>query len=143
MADQGRHLVPLVPQEPMPAATDVDRGFVLVELGALLAALDALLERRFDAFAAELEARSRGQMEPTRDGRDKNRTPRLADVEPMLTVRDVARALNVDPKTIYRHVRSDTLPSPTRVGGLLRWNATEFRRWLEGQRDGSPHDGTR
>ena len=55
--------------------------------------------------------------------------------EPLWTVRDVARFLNVHPKSIARLVARDGLPC-ARVGTRLRFAPVELHRWLQARKEG-------
>lgn len=50
----------------------------------------------------------------------------------LYTLADVVRILQVDERTIRRHVRAGRLPEPLRIGQLLRWHAGRFDSWIDG-----------
>ena len=50
--------------------------------------------------------------------------------EPLLSVEELARALQVTTGTVYRLVREDGLPG-VRVGGQWRFRREELERWLD------------
>ena len=52
------------------------------------------------------------------------------EVEPALTVRDVATFLNVDEKTIYRFVTKGNLPG-FKVLGSWRFQRVDLNLWIE------------
>ena len=52
--------------------------------------------------------------------------------EPLLSVEDLARTLQVTTGTVYRLVREDGLPG-VRVGGQWRFRREELERWLDGR----------
>lgn len=51
-----------------------------------------------------------------------------------LSVKDMARLLNVSEKTIYRMIRSETIPC-FRVGGQWRFDRGEINSWIEDARN--------
>ena len=51
----------------------------------------------------------------------------------LLTVDDVAGALVVSAKTVRRWREEGKLPPALRIGGVIRWRASEFNSWIEGQ----------
>lgn len=55
------------------------------------------------------------------------------DVEPAMTVRDVAAFLNVDEKTIYRLVIKGELPG-FKVLGSWRFQLHDLKRWIEAKK---------
>ena len=48
-------------------------------------------------------------------------------MKPILTKEDVADLLACSVSTIYRRVESGDLPQPVRIGGLVRWRASDLR----------------
>ena len=50
-----------------------------------------------------------------------------------LSVKDIAKFLNVSEKTIYRMIRSETIPC-FRVGGQWRFDRGEINSWIEDRR---------
>jgi excisionase family DNA binding protein len=56
-----------------------------------------------------------------------------ADLEPALTVRDVAEFLNVDEKTIYRLVTKGELPG-FKVLGSWRFQRHDLDEWIESRK---------
>lgn len=50
--------------------------------------------------------------------------------EPLLSVEDLARTLQVTTSTVYRLVREDGLPG-VRVGGQWRFRPEDLARWLD------------
>lgn len=48
----------------------------------------------------------------------------------LLTARDLARLLRIDPRTLRELRHAGEVPPPIKVGRLLRWRATEVERWL-------------
>ena len=55
------------------------------------------------------------------------------DLEPAMTVRDVAIFLNVDEKTIYRLVTKGELPG-FKVLGSWRFQRRDLDKWIESQK---------
>jgi excisionase family DNA binding protein len=55
------------------------------------------------------------------------------EVEPALTVRDVATFLNVDEKTIYRLVTKGDLPG-FKVLGSWRFQKTDVQLWIDSRK---------
>jgi excisionase family DNA binding protein len=56
-----------------------------------------------------------------------------SEVEPAMTVRDVATFLNVDEKTIYRLVTRGELPG-FKVLGSWRFQKTDLASWVESRK---------
>lgn len=48
----------------------------------------------------------------------------------LLTVRDVARWLRISTRQVWRLLSGGKLPRPLRLGGAVRWQGEELRRWL-------------
>jgi excisionase family DNA binding protein len=57
----------------------------------------------------------------------------LTNVEPAMTVRDVAEFLNVDEKTIYRLVAKGELPG-FKVLGSWRFQRHDLDEWIESRK---------
>ncbi len=57
-----------------------------------------------------------------------------------LSVKDIAKLLNVSEKTIYRMIRSETIPC-FRVGGQWRFDRGEINSWVEDTRNFSRPEG--
>ena len=52
----------------------------------------------------------------------------------LLTVREVARRLNIGTRTVWRWSRSGELPAPVRLGKarrVVRWKAAEIEGYLQ------------
>ena len=63
----------------------------------------------------------------------------LADTTPaLLDVRAVARLLDCSTRHVYRLTDSDGMPTPVRLGALVRWNRNEIERWISA---GCPRQG--
>ena len=56
---------------------------------------------------------------------------------PVLTVRDVAKLLQVDEKTIYRLVKKKELPG-FKVAGTWRFKQEDIDEWIERQKEAAP-----
>ena len=56
---------------------------------------------------------------------------------PVLTVRDIARLLKVDEKTIYRLVKKKVLPG-FKVAGTWRFKQEDIDEWIEKQKAATP-----
>jgi len=63
------------------------------------------------------------------------------DLEPAMTVRDVAVMLNVDEKTIYRLVTKGELPG-FKVLGSWRFQKSDLDAWIEIQKIDARHTHT-
>jgi excisionase family DNA binding protein len=61
------------------------------------------------------------------------------DIEPALTVKEVASLLNVDEKTIYRLAQKGELPG-FKVAGAWRFQRADIRSWIHARKGlgGSP-----
>jgi len=49
------------------------------------------------------------------------------------TVKEVAAALKLGQRTIWRMVSTGALPKPIRLGRSVRWRRATIERWLEEQ----------
>ena len=49
----------------------------------------------------------------------------------MMTVREVAEALGVSERSVWRWSTDGTLPPGIRIGGSVRWSEKSIREWLE------------
>jgi predicted DNA-binding transcriptional regulator AlpA len=54
-----------------------------------------------------------------------------AQLEPLLTVEDLERLLQVDNRTIIRLCKKGRLPAPIKVGHANRWKPDEVARALD------------
>ena len=52
--------------------------------------------------------------------------------ERLLKVEEIASRLGVSRRTVYRLADVGQLPAPIRLGGMIRWRASEIERWLDG-----------
>ena len=48
----------------------------------------------------------------------------------MLTVNELARIMNCSPRTVYRLSDRGRIPTPVRLGGLVRWSRTVIEKWM-------------
>ncbi len=55
---------------------------------------------------------------------------RSSPLPELLTIRELARALKLSPRSIWRLVRKQQLPSPIRIGGSIRWRVGEVSSWI-------------
>lgn len=104
------------------------RSIPILDEDSLRAMLDELLVARLEDLGREIvEALSAGapQQEP-------------GPPDPMLTVSDMARLLQVDRKSIYRWRQDGVLPPCAVVGGCLRWNSSQVRTWLAERSSAEP-----
>ncbi len=56
-----------------------------------------------------------------------------SDIEPAMTVREVATLLNVDEKTIYRLAQRGELPG-FKVAGAWRFQRADIQSWIRSQK---------
>jgi len=56
--------------------------------------------------------------------------PADAPAAALLDVRAVATLLNCSPRHVYRLADAGRLPSPVRIGALVRWRRAELLDWL-------------
>lgn len=54
----------------------------------------------------------------------------IKDMEPLLTIRDLATLLRVHPRTIRRLCQAGRLPQPIKLGGSHRWRIEDIDRTL-------------
>jgi len=52
----------------------------------------------------------------------------------LLSISDVAHLLGCCSRTIARYIDRGQIPTPLRVGGLIRWPRVEIENWLAGSR---------
>ncbi|WP_137111125.1 AlpA family transcriptional regulator [Rhodobacter sp. SY28-1] len=52
-------------------------------------------------------------------------------VDPLLTVRESARILQISVPTFWRRVADGTVPKPVKLGGLSRWPESEILAVIE------------
>ena len=50
----------------------------------------------------------------------------------LLTIKEVAKTLQLNASTIHRLVRAGQIPPPIKVGpSAIRWRSNELQRWLD------------
>jgi excisionase family DNA binding protein len=49
----------------------------------------------------------------------------------LLTVKEVAWLLDCSPRSVYRLADAGRMPSPVRVGRLVRWRWGEIESWIK------------
>ena len=49
----------------------------------------------------------------------------------LLTVKEVAKRLNVSPRSIWTRIAKGELPAPIRIGRLSRWRWETILKWIE------------
>lgn len=52
-------------------------------------------------------------------------------VKQLLTVKEVAAALKVSPRQVWKLKTMGRLPWPVRLGRSVRWRADEIEAWIE------------
>ncbi len=50
---------------------------------------------------------------------------------PLLTVKDVAKMLQLSTRTIFRLAEKGSLPKPLRIGGSVRWQPKTIKEYLK------------
>ena len=58
-------------------------------------------------------------------------TTEQPSLQTLLTVNQVASAMNVSPRTIWRYLSTGRIPEPIRISGTVRWRSTEISFWIE------------
>jgi excisionase family DNA binding protein len=56
----------------------------------------------------------------------------VADPPALLDVQAVARLLNCSKRHIYRMSDAGRMPTPVRIGSLVRWRRGDIESWLAG-----------
>ena len=51
--------------------------------------------------------------------------------ERLLDIRQVAAVLDVSVRSVHRLRDGGKIPAPVRIGGSVRWRATEIDEWIE------------
>jgi excisionase family DNA binding protein len=57
--------------------------------------------------------------------------PPVADIPALLDVRGVAALLDCSPRHIYRLADAGRMPTPVRLGALVRWSRQAIESWIE------------
>ncbi len=58
----------------------------------------------------------------------------------LLTARDLAKALRISVRTLWRHRSAGRLPAPIRIGRAVRWDRRDIGDWLEGLKGVKPRE---
>lgn len=69
--------------------------------------------------------------------------PATADPNDQLLwdVRQVAKALGISQRHVYRLADAGAMPKPVHLGNLVRWNADGLRKWMEAGFPSQPKRG--
>lgn len=59
-----------------------------------------------------------------------NEIKEQVSVPEILTVNDVAKLLKLSIRSVWRHVATNAIVKPIRIGGSLRWRASDVANWL-------------
>jgi excisionase family DNA binding protein len=62
--------------------------------------------------------------------------PRASDSTALIDVRGVAELLQCSPRTVYRLSENGDMPSPVKLGALVRWDRRRIEYWIAA---GCPH----
>ena len=54
-----------------------------------------------------------------------------ASAAQLLDVATVAELLNCSPRHVYRLSDAGRMPSPVKLGALVRWSAAAIRQWID------------
>ena len=57
--------------------------------------------------------------------------PAAPSTQLLLSVKEVAGALAVGQRTVWRLIATGQIPAPFRIGRSVRWRKASFERWLE------------
>jgi len=57
--------------------------------------------------------------------------PQHPNVATLFTVEQVASLLNCSPRHVYRLSDAGKMPSPMRLGALVRWRKADIDGWIE------------
>ena len=58
----------------------------------------------------------------------------------LMTAAEVAAALAVNPRTIFRWRSAGTIPPPIQIGGATRWRRRDIEQFLEAQGAAEPRE---
>lgn len=58
--------------------------------------------------------------------------PAERECPPLVDVREVARLLNCSTRHVFRLTDAGQLPSPVRLGALVRWRKMDVDQWIAG-----------
>lgn len=61
-------------------------------------------------------------------------------IQPLLvSIKEVARLLDISPRSIRRRLSGGEMIEPIRIGGNIRWRLDEVKAWID---EGCPPTGT-
>lgn len=66
-------------------------------------------------------------------GVEADRTEGLAAGDRLLRVGEVARALGVSVRQVWKLTADRALPAPVKVGKSTRWRASDVQQWIRGE----------
>jgi excisionase family DNA binding protein len=49
----------------------------------------------------------------------------------LMTVQEVATALRISPRSVWRLLAQNKLIQPIRIGGSIRWKCSDIQRWID------------
>ncbi|QDU84045.1 Helix-turn-helix domain protein [Planctomycetes bacterium Pla163] len=104
-------------------------GEPIRSLATSLQAASVALQQAAEHLQVHLAAGSETSLYASVDQRDAQ--PQL---EPLLTVKDVAHLLSVTEKTVREWKAKGDLPEPFELGGVIRWERAEVLDWLDSRR---------
>ena len=68
---------------------------------------------------------------PVVGGAEKCTDLALADIDPLLTDKEIARIFGCGRSTIWRWVSDGTMPKPLKIGGMSRWRKSAIDALIE------------
>jgi excisionase family DNA binding protein len=104
-------------------------GDAVQALATSLQAASVALQQASQHLQVHLAAGSETSLYASVDQRDAQ--PQL---EPLLTVKDVAHLLSVTEKTVREWKAKGDMPVPFDLGGVIRWERAEVLDWLASRR---------
>ena len=104
-------------------------GGPIQSLAASLLTASAALQEAAEHLQVHLAAGAETSLYASVDQRDAQ--PQL---EPLLTVKDVAHLLSVTEKTVREWNAKGDMPVPFDLGGVIRWERAEVLDWLASRR---------
>lgn len=69
--------------------------------------------------------------EPTERKHDRHSGTASPPAPLLISARDLARILNVSPRTIWRLLSAGQIVPPVRIGGSVRWRFDEVTSWIQ------------
>jgi excisionase family DNA binding protein len=94
-----------------------------------LQAASVALQQAAEHLQVHLAAGSETSLYASVDQRDAQ-----TQLQPLLTVKDVAHLLSVTEKTVREWKAKGDLPEPFEMGGVIRWERAEVLDWLASRR---------